>query len=114
MTGVDPETDEIIEIGAVRFTPDGRCERFQSLVNPGRTLSYRIQTLTGIHDEELQSAPPFAVVSGALRAFLGNYPIVGQHVAFDLLYLAKHGIRPTGPVFNTAEIAELLSPGETE
>jgi len=114
MTGVDPETDEIIEIGAVRFAPDGRTERFQSLVNPGRTLSYRIQTLTGIHDDELQSAPPLAVVSGALRAFLGSYPIVGQHVAFDLLYLAKHGIRPTGPVFNTAEIAELLSPGEAE
>ncbi|MHB8574633.1 MAG: helicase C-terminal domain-containing protein [Dehalococcoidia bacterium] len=114
MTGVDPELDEIIEIGAVRFSADGRGERFQSLVDPGCPLPYRIRQLTGISDEELQSAPPFEVVAKRLRDFLGASPIVGQNVGFDLIYLAKHGLRPTGPVFNTAEIAELLDPGQQE
>ncbi|HZU77041.1 MAG TPA: helicase C-terminal domain-containing protein, partial [Dehalococcoidia bacterium] len=114
MTGVDPETDAIIEIGAVRFSVRGEIETFSSLVNPGRALPYRIRALTGLSDEELQSAPPFEVVSGALREFLGASPIVGQRVGFDLLYLAREGLQPPGPVFNTAEIAELLMPGLPE
>ncbi len=114
MTGVDPETDDIIEIGAIRFTTDGRREEFQTLVNPGRPIPYRIQTLTGITDEELQSAPPLAVVSRSLLEFMGSAPVIGQHVAFDLLYLAREEIRPQGYVFNTAEIAKLLFPGSTE
>jgi predicted DnaQ family exonuclease/DinG family helicase len=114
MTGVDQENDEIIEIGAIRFTTDGKREEFQTLVNPGRPLPYRIQALTGITDEELQSAPPLAVVSRSLLEFIGSAPVIGQHVAFDLLYLAREDIRPQGPVFNTAEIAKLLFPGSTE
>ncbi|HEY7295136.1 MAG TPA: helicase C-terminal domain-containing protein [Dehalococcoidia bacterium] len=114
MTGIEPQSDEIIEIGAVRFTAGGRRERYQTLVNPGRPLPYRIRALTGITDEELQSAPPFAVVAETLRAFLGDAPIVGQHVGFDLMYLERMGLRPPGPVFNTAELAELLVPGLPE
>jgi len=114
MTGIDPETDDIIEIGAIRFSTDGRSERYQTLVNPARPLPYRIRALTGITDEELQSAPPFAVVAETLRSFLGADPIVGQHVGFDLMYLQRMGLRPPGPVFNTAELAELLVPGLPE
>ncbi len=114
MTGTEPDSDEIIEIGAIRFTADGRSERFQTLVNPGRPLPYRIRALTGIGDEELQSAPPFAVVAEQLRAFLGAEPIVGQHVGFDLMYLQRMGLRPPRPVYNTAELAELLLPGLPE
>ena len=114
MTGIDPESDEIIEIGAVRFGPSGETASFTTLVNPGRSLPFRIRTLTGITEEDLQSAPPFEVVAGGLREFLGQSPIVGQHVGFDLMYLARQGLRPAGPVYNTAEIAELLLPGRTE
>jgi DNA polymerase-3 subunit epsilon/ATP-dependent DNA helicase DinG len=116
MTGIDPQSDEIIEIGAIRFSPgrDTECERYETLVNPGRPIPFRIRTLTGISDEDLQSAPPFEVVAERLREFLGPYPIVGQHVGFDLMYLERRGVRPPGPVFNTAEIAELLLPGRQE
>jgi Rad3-related DNA helicase/DNA polymerase III epsilon subunit-like protein len=114
MTGVDPESDEIIEIGAVRFDATGILDRFETLVDPGRPLPFRIAALTGINDVELQSAPPFEVVQEQLRDFLGNSPIVGQHVSFDLLYLDRMGLRPPGPVYNTAEIAELLLPGAAE
>ena len=114
MTGVDPEQDDIIEVGAVRFDASGGRATFSTLVNPGRPLPFRIRTLTGITDEELQSAPPFEVVFEPLREFIGAAPVVGQQVGFDLLYLAKHGLRPPGPVYNTAEIAELLMPGRSE
>src|SRR5947209_20362804 len=54
------------------------------------------------------------MIAGELREFLGASAIVGQHVAFDLMYLRRLGMVPPGPVFNTAEIAELLFPGLQE
>lgn len=114
MTGVDPERDAIIEVGAVRFDHTGVLERFETLINPGRPLPYRVAALTGINESDLQSAPPFAVVRDRLRAFIGSSAIVGQHVAFDLQYLERAGLALDNPVYNTAELAELLLPGLPE
>ena len=47
-TGLDPEQDEITEVGAVRFEPGRPAEVFHTLVNPRRDVPYRIQLLTGI------------------------------------------------------------------
>lgn len=111
MTGVDLETDDIIEVGAVRFTADGPRARFSTLINPGRPLPKRIEALTGIHAEELAVAPRFEEVAGELVRFVGDAPVVGQHVDWDLAFLKKHELVAAGPVFDTAEIASLLLPG---
>jgi len=76
MTGVDLETDDIIEVGAVRFTADGPRARFSTLINPGRPLPKRIEALTGIHAEELAVAPRFEEVAGELVRFVGDAPVV--------------------------------------
>ena len=52
-TGLDPEVDEIIEVAAVRFDASGVLDRYQSLVNPGKRLEYRIALLTGIDPAQL-------------------------------------------------------------
>lgn len=114
MTGVDLETDDIIEVGAVRFTADGPRARFSTLVNPGRPLPRRIAALTGIRTEELAAAPPFTEVAERLVRFVGDAPVVGQHVDWDLAFLKKHGLVAAGPVFDTAQIAELLLPGRPD
>ncbi|HWO94615.1 MAG TPA: helicase C-terminal domain-containing protein, partial [Dehalococcoidia bacterium] len=38
----------------------------------------------------------------------GDAAIVGQNVAFDLAFLARKGLVPPGPVFDTAELARVL------
>ena len=55
-TGLSPESDEIIEVGAVKFVGDEEVETFQSFVNPGRQLSDFITDLTGIVQEDVDSA----------------------------------------------------------
>ena len=45
-TGLDPESDEIIEVGAVKFQGEKVLDTFRSFVNPGRSLSGFI---TGVH-----------------------------------------------------------------
>jgi DNA polymerase III alpha subunit (gram-positive type) len=62
-TGLNPETDEIIEIGAVKFAGNETIATFSSLVNPGRVLPYRIELLCGIGQTELDSAPKFSELS---------------------------------------------------
>jgi len=110
-TGLDPDADAIIEVGAVRFGPAGVEDTFASVVNPRRVLPYRIQMLTGIAPEELAEAPPLEAVAPRLQGFLADHPIVGQNVAgFDLRFLSAAGIRYSPTVFDTHELAVLLLP----
>jgi DNA polymerase-3 subunit epsilon/ATP-dependent DNA helicase DinG len=109
-TGLDPDRDAIMEVGATRFGLDGPVERFHSLVDPRRSVPYRIQRLTGITQADLTGAPLFAELAGQLEAFIGDRPIVGQNVAFDLGFLERAQVRPAGPSYDTQELADLLLP----
>jgi DNA polymerase-3 subunit epsilon/ATP-dependent DNA helicase DinG len=106
-TGLDPEQDEITEVAAVRFEDGRPAGSFHTLVNPRREVPYRIQLMTGLSSRELRQAPSFA---GRHRtwAFLGLHPLVGQNPSFDLSFLARRGVRPAGPVFDTWDLARLL------
>ena len=42
-TGLDPEQDEIIEIGAIRFKGSRVYETYSTLVAPTRPIPYKIQ-----------------------------------------------------------------------
>jgi predicted DnaQ family exonuclease/DinG family helicase len=111
MTGVDLDSDEIIEVGAIKFTRDGVRDRFSTLVNPGRPLPRRIESLTGIRASDLRDAPTFASVRDRLVDFVGDAAVVGQRIEWDLAFLAKHGLAASGPLLDTAELAEVLLPG---
>jgi predicted DnaQ family exonuclease/DinG family helicase len=110
-TGLDPDLDEIIEVAAVRFDAHGVIDRYQSLVNPGRPLEYRIALLTGIAPEELEDAPHFAAIASDVAEFIGMDPIVGQNPTFDTGFLARNGVPVAGPTYDTFEMAGLLLPG---
>ena len=109
-TGLNPEVDEITEIGATRFDRDGSSEQFQTFVNPGRTIPIEIQQLTGISDADVADAPRFERVASDLATFVGNRPIVGQNIKFDLDFLSRAGLDLPGPVYDTWEIASVLLP----
>ncbi len=90
-TGLSVDTCEIIEVGAVKFTPDGEVATFHTPVKPLSELPYYIQRLTGIRPEDLQHAPIFAEVASDLEAFIADHPVVGQNVFFDLGFLGRPG-----------------------
>ena len=109
-TGLDPSSDEIIEIGAVKFRGDEVVDTFHTLVKPYRPLPYRIQILTGLTSREVEAAPPLAVVLGALVSFLGDHPIIGQSAAFDLGFLSEKGVSLKNKIYDTLELATILLP----
>ena len=104
------QSDEIIEIGAVRFTEKRVEGEFQTLVRPRGSISSFVSRLTGITPEMVQNAPSIEAVLPRLREFVGDAVIVGHNIGFDLRFLEKAGF----PVFNyaadTYEMASVLMP----
>jgi len=115
-TGLDPETDRIIDIGAVRLGPGLEVTgRFTSLVDPGVRVPLYVTRLTGIGDEDLRGAPPFAEAFVRLREFAGDAVLAGHNVSFDRDHLAagarRGGLPPLRATwFDTLEAALLLFP----
>ncbi len=109
-TGLDVETDTIIEVGVVRFGRAGIEERWETLVNPGQPIPPEVQELTGIDDIAVASAPAAPGVMAQLAEFIGDLPIVGQNIQFDLNFLEAEDLIPRGASYDTWELASILLP----
>jgi ATP-dependent DNA helicase DinG len=109
-TGLDPDRDAIIEIGAVKFRDDRVLDRYSSLINPGRRIPFQITELTGISQEEADAAPSLFSQLPRLARFSGKYPVVGHNVNFDLSFLRRHNVLGQNPALDTWELARLLVP----
>ncbi|MBQ1372324.1 MAG: PHP domain-containing protein, partial [Oscillospiraceae bacterium] len=83
-TGLSPERDRLIEIGAARMRGDQVLERFTTFVDPERLLSDLIIQLTGITDEMLQGAPSEREAITAFLNFCGDLPLVAHNANYDL------------------------------
>lgn len=109
-TGLDARTDSIIEIGAVRFS-DNRIEsEWTTLVNPGRPIPGFISQLTGITNEMVRNAPPIKAVIHELADFVGDLPVLGHNIRFDLSFLQQHNILLQNEALDTYELASVLMP----
>ena len=109
-TGLDPTTDAIIEIGAVRFHNSREEDDWSRLVNPGRPLSRFITQLTGITDEMLSGAPRINEVLQSLEEFVGEEPIVGHRIEFDLSFLRRKGLFKSNQPLDTYDLAAVVLP----
>lgn len=109
-TGLDPTLDSIIEIGAVKFN-DSRIEsEFTTLINPRKPIPAFITNLTGISNSMVQQAPFLQQALPELVDFIGNAPILGQNIGFDLAFLQKNGAFRNNPALDTYELAAVLMP----
>ena len=113
-TGLSPENDEIIEVGAVKFRGETVLETFQSFVNPHRRLSEFIKDYTGIAQRDVAKAPPFGQVAAKLAPFLGAAPIVGHNLSFDLGFLESKGLRLSNERCDTWDLAYVMLPRASE
>ena len=115
-TGLDPTTDEIIAIGAVRIV-NGRLLRgeiFNVLVDPQRDIPEKSMKIHGIRPEMLQGQPTIEKVLPQLYQFVGNSVIVGHNVAFDMrMFQVKEYIAPvrfTQPVLDIMFLSAVIHP----
>ena len=67
-TGLDLVNDRIIQISYIKIHPDGREERKDLLVNPGKSIPVEVVQLTGISNEQVAQAPTFKELAADLAA----------------------------------------------
>ncbi len=109
-TGLHAEHDTIVEVAAIKFQGATVLDTFETLVAPGRPLPYRVQRLTGITPQQLVGAPPFESIAQNLQQFVGDHPIVGHSIPFDVGFLRRWGLVRTNPLIDTFELATVLFP----
>lgn len=91
-TGRSPQWDHIIEVAAVKISDGREVGRFSSLIQPpsmpgGTYVDEFIAALTGITDEMLAGAPFAPDVLAEFAAFVGDMPVVGHYVGFDINFV---------------------------
>lgn len=110
-TGLDPDKDSIIEIGAVRFNEKRVEAEWSKLINPGKRIPPFITQLTGITDQMVLRAPPIQAVLSELVDFVGDSPVLGHSIRFDLAFLRRQRILKNNEALDTYELAAVLLPG---
>jgi len=109
-TGLDANKDAVIEIGAIKFNGRRIEDEWSTFINPNRHIPEAITALTGIDDSMVRNAPRLGDVVDELEAFVGECPVLGQNVRFDLGFLQRQRILLFNHVIDTYELASVLLP----
>ena len=109
-TGLHAEQDAILEVAAIKFQGTMVLDKMETLVAPGRSIPFRVQRLTGITPQKIADAPAFESIAGQLQQFLGEYPIVGHSIPFDVSFLRRRGLVRNNALIDTFELATVLLP----
>lgn len=119
MTGLNPRTDKIIEIGAVKVRGGNIIKTYSRMLSPGRKLSDTTVQITGITDEHLKDCPEFGDIREEFLDFIEEDVLLGHNIIFDYSFLKKaiindmpKGIRFERDGIDTLKIARRFLPGE--
>ncbi len=82
-TGMSPGYDRPTEIALAIVRSGKVVDRFQSLMNPGRSIPWNVQALTGISNDMVASAPSVKSVMLDAAKFVGHRPLLAHNAAFD-------------------------------
>ncbi len=88
-TGGAIRRDKIIEIAIAVYEGNTRVDEFQTLINPGRTVSKHITMLTGITNEMLVDQPKFYEVARRVVEITQDCIFVAHNVRFDYTFIKK-------------------------
>ncbi|MCC2110647.1 MAG: DNA polymerase III subunit epsilon [Hyphomicrobiales bacterium] len=121
-TGLDPETDRIIEIAAVEIVDlkiTGR--EIRRRVNPdGVQIQWLSYLVHGIKNEDLAGEPLFRDVWPEICDFIGTSRLIAHNAPFDIRFIAAEcrraqlpDLTETVPVEDSITLAKRLWPGKS-
>ena len=96
-TGLDPDTDAIIEISALKVKDGEIVDEFSTLVNPCVHIPYEASCVNGIVDDMVKDAPKIEEALKDFIAFVGDNVLMGQNIKrFDLRFIQRDAVRYFG------------------
>ena len=112
-TGLNPKNDDVIEIGIITFDNEKIIKEWRTFIKCPIRLPEFTKRLTGITDEMLKDAPLLSEVEAEMREILGDFPIMGHFIFFDLNFLAEKKIRLLNKQLDTCQLAQVFLPDES-
>ena len=123
-TGLDNKKDEIIEIGAVKFTVETKngkvvpklLSEFETFVKPNMLIPAEASNVNHIYDKDVENAPPVGECLKGFTAFCGQGSILIAHNAnFDASFLRtayeqNPQFTPGNPVVDSLAISKTIMP----
>ncbi len=118
-TGLSPERDAVVEIGAV-YVRGGQVlgtPHFHRLVNPERDIPWRASQVHGIRARDVRDAPTLREVLPEFLDFVDGRAVVAHNVGFDAGFMRaaakRYGLlwQPSAEIC-TAQLSRRAFPGE--
>ena len=97
-TGINPAQDAIVQISAIKFFGTQEIDRFNTYINPNRSIPPEATSINSITDAMVADAPPIHAIKDKFFDFIKHSVLVGYNVTFDLSFIsaaygaALHGI----------------------
>ena len=113
-TGFSPESNRIIEIGAVKVTDGEITDKFSTFVNPQVPIPFKIEQLISINDSMVMDAPLIEDILPEFMKFSEGCVMVAHNADFDMSFIKANckrlGIVCEKTVVDTVSLARVLLP----
>jgi DNA polymerase III subunit epsilon len=114
-TGMTATADRITEIAILRVIDGELTEEWSSLVNPECGIPAEIQSLTGITNAMVRTAPKFREIAHEVHRRLHNHVFVAHNARFDYGFIKNEfrriDMQFTAEVLCTVRLSRRLYPG---
>lgn len=90
-TGVNPDKDKIIEIGAVKIENGVIVETFETMVNPKMHIPEEASSVNHITDDMVSDAPTIDEVLPDFYKFTRGCALVAHNIEFDIRFIRNAG-----------------------
>jgi DNA polymerase-3 subunit epsilon len=98
-TGLDMQSDRIVQFAFIKVHPDGREEEWESLVNPGIPIPKEVSQIHGITDRKVKDKPGFDHFAPLISEYLTGCDLGGYNaIRFDVPMLQAEMTRHQHPL----------------
>ncbi len=109
-TGFSPSKNSMIEFAAIVLDNGEIIDEYSTLVHTYDEISPQITELTGITQKMVDSAPRLSSVRSKMKKIIGDLPVVGHNVSFDIGFLNEENIALDNDTIDTVTLASILYP----
>ena len=86
-TGLNCESDAILEIGAIKYVNGIESERFHTYINPQRSIPRAASAINHITAAKVRNAPLVKSALVDFLLFIGDYPLIAYNSDFDMKFI---------------------------
>jgi DNA polymerase-3 subunit epsilon len=93
-TGLQINTDRIVQIAIIKLDPSGERTELNQLINPEMVIPQEVVAIHGVSDEMVKDKPTFSQFAATLMEFIGDADLAGYNSnKFDIPVLAEEFLR---------------------